>query len=152
MNIDWNIVIGASIPVILGGVGAYLGWLYKKEHEKRVNLESQVQEERKKLYFEYIDIFKGISLKKPLPTDIEEKMKSIAINLMFLASDEVIKAFNFAKVDIEKMSEKKRLEALGRLFIAMRKDIGYPKTGLDFIDLHQLIIKDNLRDYLSKVE
>lgn len=151
-----NVVIIPGIPLFLtGGIGI-LAYLFKAERDKRIALEHQVLDKRRELYIGYLQLWLKISReqragKSKVTKDNANRMQEISHKMMFFASDEVIRCFNFnvkKAMKLDLTAEEKVMHQ-ARLFKEMRRDLGYPNTKLSDKEIIQLILKEDVDEILK---
>jgi hypothetical protein len=129
------------LVVLLGGVG----WLYKHERERRTAAEHQVSERKYQAYLTLLNIFfeqmKAIRQKKQLDQDeLVDRMFDANKELMLYASDDVLSLYhdwlNKSRAGVVDM------EQFGSLIVAIRKDMGHPKTHITSDEVLRQMITD----------
>jgi hypothetical protein len=124
-------VLAAVSPlliVLLGGVG----YLYRHERERREDAEKQVSERKHQAYLSvlniYFDLMKPENRGKPAPKHLADEMFDANKELMLFGSDGVVMSY------LDWFQELRRgtmhMERLGELVVAIRRDMGHPKTAL----------------------
>ena len=139
----------ALLTVTLGAVITVFSVKLESEKTKRLALEHQALEQRRNLYLEYlylwIDMFRD--MKKGI-TKVQSKngrkIQDIEHKMMFFGSDEVVRQFNINLKKSEGLDEKTKVLYQGKLFKAMRKDLGYPETDLKETEILQLILREDV--------
>jgi predicted DNA-binding ribbon-helix-helix protein len=135
-------VLTPILVFLLGGVG----WLYKHEREKRLAAEQQVSERKYKAYVALLDIFfdqfKAMRHNRQLPMDeLVDRMADANRDLMLYASDGVLSLYNHW------LDESRRgvvdMEQFGELIVAIRRDMGHPKTRIKAEE----VLRQMLTDY-----
>lgn len=142
MKIDtaiWTVLITA----LLGAIG----WLFRAEKEKRAAIENQLSEKKYKVYQSVIGLFIEIinSVRKNQPLDQEylfEKMTGITKELIIYGSDPVLKRFSYYKQHASPQEPIRALKLYYDVMIAIRKDMGHPKTVANEDDLLGMFLAD----------
>ncbi len=125
--------------LILGGIG----WLYKHEKEKRLQVEKQLSERKYDVYIRLLTVFFDIlkQVKKGQNTNAQkliDKMIDIKKELIIFGSDGVLQSFFFW----EKAADtKENLMALADLVIEVRKDMGNEKTKIKTLDFLKSLVQ-----------
>lgn len=126
-----------AIPILLLVLGG-IGWLYRHEKERRLQIEKQLSDKKYNVYTNLLTVFFDIlkQVKKKQSTNslkLTDKMIDIKKELLIFGNDRVL----FAFFNWEKESQTKgNFKALAELIIEVRKDMGNPKTTIsskDFI-------------------
>ena len=147
---EWVSAIVGPLLIIIGGI---ISWFIKDKSEKLKIQEKKVKEEQEKIYNE---LLKPYLLILSDPKKISEatniissdEYKENAFKMRFFGSDNIINAHNeLMKISYEaektgKQDSIKMMEVIGQLFLAVRKDLGHPKTKLREKDMISFIIKD----------
>jgi len=130
------------ILILLGG----LGWLFKHEREKRLQIEKQLSDKKYSVYKLFIDLYfdmfqtvqegKSVDIKKITPKIIEIKR-----DLLIYGGDKVVKTF--LNWQISTFTGKPSLKPFTEILIEMRKDMGYPKTTIT----SDLFLKSLIKKY-----
>src|SRR5690606_17869889 len=126
------------ILLILGGIG----WLYRHEKERRLQIEKQLSDRKYDVYIKLLTVFFDIlkQVKKAQPTNsskLIDKMLDIKKELIIFGNDNVL--FSFFRW--EKQSQtKSNLKALAELIIEVRKDMGNPKTSITTKDFLKSLV------------
>jgi hypothetical protein len=122
-----------------------LGWLYRREYERRVAVEHQVSERKFKAYIALIDIifdtWKATRGGNPLPASkLENRMIDALKELTLYASDEVL---TLIQVWLEEArGGTVKLLRLGEIIVAIRRDMGNRKTKITDEDVLRQMVKD----------
>lgn len=141
-----GIITGLAIAspflvALLGGVG----WLYRHERERRAAVEQQVSERKYQTYITLLDIFFGImkAMRRGKPLREEElvdRMIDANKDLMLFSSDEVLGLYHaWLRNSREGLVD---MEQFGELIVAIRRDMGYPRTEITADDVLRQIITD----------
>ncbi|MCF6295803.1 MAG: hypothetical protein L3J25_08950 [Flavobacteriaceae bacterium] len=134
------------IPIVLA-IFAGLGWLYKHEKEKRVQVEKQLSEKKYNVYYKFIsiffDIFKSIKKGKTynINSNVIDKLIDIKKDLIIYGSDEVIR--KFFKWEEASNNSQGSLVPITDVIIEMRKDMGNRKTKITSKDFLKSVVADN---------
>jgi hypothetical protein len=139
----WINVLAALSPLFLALL-AGVGWLYRHERERRASVERQLSEHKYGAYIEllniFFDMFKATRKKTTMPqTKLVDRMTDANKDLMIYGSDDVALTY-------QRWMEKARrghpvLRDFGEVVIAIRRDMGNPKTRMTPDDvLRQLIV------------
>jgi hypothetical protein len=130
-----NVIVNvwaALLPLVILALGG-VGWLYRHERERRENVEQQVSERKHQAYLSVLNIYFDLMKpenrgKQPDTGLLTNKMFDANKELIFFGSDEVVTLYLhwFQELRQGILS----LERLGELVIAIRRDMGHPKTDL----------------------
>ncbi|WP_179320984.1 hypothetical protein [Winogradskyella helgolandensis] len=137
-----QILIQSIVPILLLILGG-IGWLYKHEKEKRLEVEKQLSERKYDVYIRLLTVFFDIlkQVKKGQKTSSQkliDKMIDIKKELIIFGSDGVLKSF----FHWEKVADgKENLLALATLVIEVRKDMGNAKTEIKTIDFLKSLVQ-----------
>lgn len=118
-----------AVPILLLILGG-IGWLYRHEKERRLQIEKQLSDRKYEVYIKLLTVFFDIlkQVKKGQPTNalkLIDKMLDIKKELIIFGNDNVL----FAFFKWEKDSQTRgNLKALAELIIEVRRDMGNPKT------------------------
>ena len=149
MALDLNVitsVLAVLSPFFLAVIGG-IGYLYRHEKERRESVERQLSEKKYETYITLIDIFfelmklGRVNNPKKLAS-ILDRMYDANKNLMLYGSDEVINTYQ-KFLETARKNGKADLNLFGNIIIAIRKDMGNPKTKITSDD----ILRQLLRDY-----
>lgn len=153
MNLSWDIVISVTVPLIatliVGGVSIYSLFLRSRlEAAKKEN--DRLQVERKNIYIEllapYLSAFANAGSPSEQAKAVEwlksEKYLKVTYELIFMGSDEVVRAMNDFLTRFREIVEsgkpiapEEMLKFWGGLLLAIRRDLGDKKTTLKEIDM-----------------
>lgn len=137
-----QILIQSIVPILLLILGG-IGWLYKHEKEKRLQVEKQLSERKYDVYIRLLTVFFDIlkQVKKGQNTNAQkliDKMIDIKKELIIFGSDGVLKSF----FHWEKVADtKENLLALAVLVIEVRKDMGNKKTKITTLDFLKSLVQ-----------
>lgn len=140
MKVEYFQIFIPILLVLLGGVG----WLYKHEKEKRLEVEKQLSVKKYDVYVRLLTVFFNIlkRVKKGQPTNADklvDTMIEIKKDIIIFGSDEVLNNFfNWEK----KSHSKESLKALSELVISVRRDMGNPKTKITSNDFLKSLVQD----------
>lgn len=144
--------INTLLPILLSGIIAYITWLYKSEKEKRLTIQSQLSEKKYNAYVKIIELFYGTfenTLKKKThnPQDIERKMIEIVKEIAIYGSDDVVKKFSHWKSNSSTTTHPTTaLKNYLAIIIAIREDMGHPKTKVNFDDILGMIVSEYAKE------
>jgi hypothetical protein len=131
-----------ATPYLLA-VLAGLGWLYRREYERRRDVENQVSERKYNAYIKLINIFFDMfkaTRGGPPVKDLELRMFDVNKELMLFASDRVLQIVH------RWLEESRRgtvdLNRLGEIIVAIRKDMGNSRTRIRSEDMLRQLILD----------
>ncbi len=130
-----------AVPILLLILGG-IGWLYRHEKERRLQIEKQLSDRKYDVYIKLLTVFFDIlkQVKKGQPTNASKlinKMLDIKKELIIFGNDNVL----FAFFGWEKDSQtKSNLKALAKLIIEVRKDMGNPKTAVTTQDFLKSLV------------
>jgi hypothetical protein len=134
----------ALVPVwvlLLGGAG----WWIKHERERREAIESEVSEKKYSAYMTLINIFfevfKASKLKKGPPADLPTRMMDANKDLLIFGTDGVFLTYQ-AWTRSSSDGQKAMLHMVGAVILAIRRDMGHPKTKLTTDDVLRSFISD----------
>ncbi|MDC7219447.1 MAG: hypothetical protein PQJ59_05865 [Spirochaetales bacterium] len=130
-------------PFLLAGL-AGLGWLYKHEREKRTNIEKTLSEKKYAVYMKIMDLFFALisnaqNGNKDKPYD-NTTIVEINKDILIYGSDEVIQIF-YEWTQAARIKQNS-LTYLAKIMIAIRKDMGFPKTKITEKDFLKHMIID----------
>lgn len=141
-----------TTPIILTLL-AGVGWLYKHEKEKRVQIEKQLSEKKYQVYIKFINLYfqlyENVKNNKKMPnSEMSKTMIEIKKELMMYGSDSVVKRFfiwqQFSKDNKTNVS----LIPITNIIIEMRKDMGMPKSKITTTDFLKSLVR-NEEEYNS---
>lgn len=148
---DWFQNILPTLLVVTTGL---ITWFLKDKSEKlKLQREKLIEEKRtnyEKILEPIIRTFAGAKNKNELVKAIKQVQsfdyKKTSFQLMLFGSDEVVNAYNdyfqyLYKNDNEK-NPVEMLNALGRIVLEIRKDLGNDKTALNEFDMLRFMITD----------
>ncbi|MBU1010103.1 MAG: hypothetical protein KKD74_08220 [Bacteroidetes bacterium] len=141
-----------AVPILLLILGG-LGWLYRHEKERRLQIEKQLSDRKYNVYIDLLTVFFNIlkQVKKGQKTNAQkliDKMMDIKKELIIFGSDNVLYAF----FKWEKQSQTKgNLKSLAELIVEVRKDMGNPKTKITTKDFLKSLVQSD-EDYQSLQE
>lgn len=102
MQPDWNTIISvfaALSPFLLAILGG-IGWLYRREKERREAVERQLSERKYNAYITLLDIFFGIlkdtkaGKSQIMDQDLTNRMIDASRDLLIYGSDDVVNTFH----------------------------------------------------------
>ena len=140
MKVEYFQIFIPILLVLLGGVG----WLYRHEKEKRLEIEKQLSVKKYDVYVRLLTVFFNIlkQVKKGQSTNADklvDTMIEIKKDIIIFGSDEVLNNFfNWEK----KSQSKESLKALSELVISVRRDMGNPKTKITSADFLKSLVQD----------
>lgn len=140
MKVEYFQIFIPILLVLLGGVG----WLYRHEKEKRLEIEKQLSVKKYDVYVRLLTVFFNIlkQVKKGQSTNADklvDTMIEIKKDIIIFGSDEVLNNFfNWEK----KSQSKESLKALSELVISVRRDMGNPKTKITSNDFLKSLVQD----------
>ena len=148
-------VLAYLSPFFLIATGV-LAWLYQHERERRAEIEKQLSDAKYKTYIELLNIFFGLFkavMTGAKPTASQATASPEVIGRMFDASkDLMIYGSDDVLISYEKWMTKSgsasgsdtagALQGLGDVLIAIRKDMGHPKTTVTTDHILRLLLKD----------
>ena len=132
------------LPIILT-LFAGVGWLYKHEKEKRLQVERQLSEKKYHVYTKFIDlyfkIFENIKTNKKIPeAEMLRTLLEIKKELLIYGSDSVVLKF-FAWEEFS-ITGKNSLVPVTDIIIEMRKDMVSPNTKVNTNNFLKSIVRD----------
>jgi len=140
MKVEYFQIFIPILLVLLGGIG----WLYKHEKEKRLEVEKQLSVKKYDVYVRLLTVFFNIlkQVKKGQSTNVDklvDTMIEIKKDIIIFGSDEVLNNFfNWEK----KSQSKESFKALSELVISIRRDMGNPKTKITSNDFLKSLVQD----------
>lgn len=146
----WLYAIGPTFLLILGGI---ISWALKARYDKLKEQEEILRGEKIKIYKKLLEPFFIIlsdtsKISEATKIILSYQYKENAFIMRIFGSDSVIEAHNkLMKISYNpeintENNPKIMIEAVGRLLLEIRKDIGNKKTKLNEIDTIRFIIKD----------
>jgi hypothetical protein len=131
MNVFVNVWAALSPLVVLALAG--VGWLYRHERERRENVELQVSERKHQAYLSVLNIYFDLMKpenrgKQPDTRLVTNMMFDANKELILFGSDEVVTLYLNWFQELRQGSL--NLERLGELVVAIRRDMGHPRTDL----------------------
>lgn len=141
-------VLAVASPFLLAGLGA-VGWLYRHERERRVAIEQQVSNLKYKAYIEIVsiafDLMKRQRKKGGLtPRDQEQlvdRMSDATKELILFGSDNVLRLYLRWNREMRDHGTA-NLYRFGQIVVAIRQDMGNPKTSIGVEDILRQLITD----------
>ncbi len=132
------------IPILLT-MFAGIGWLYKHEKEKRLQVERQLSEKKYQVYTKFIDLYFKIyentkTNKKITENEMLKIMIEIKKELLIYGSDSVVLKF-FAWEEFSNTG-KNSLVPVTDVIIEMRKDMVSPNTKINTTNFLKSIVRD----------
>lgn len=144
---DWPPVLTVLTPVLLLLLTG-MGWLYRHERERRELVERQLSEPKYKAYMALINVFfdamKATKGEKPLG-ELTDRMIDANKDVVIYGSDDVVKTYLSWQAKTRARSggmELELFELFGEVVIAIRRDMGNPKTKIVSRDILRMIITD----------
>ena len=141
---NWISVFAASTPVLVALLGG-VGWLYRHERERRVEVERQLSDKKYGAYMEIINIFfdllKDVKLDRSQNQDaLISRMMDANKELIIYGSDEVVDSY--LRWMTEARSGVVDMEKFGDIVISVRRDMGNPSTRLESHDILRMMLTD----------
>jgi len=148
MQPDWNTIISvfaALSPFLLAFLGG-IGWLYRREKERREAVERQLSERKYNAYITILDILFGIrkdikaGKDQIIDLDLTNRMIDASRDLLIYGSYDVVNTYN----ELLKSARegKATLRPFGEIVISIRQDMGNKKTKITSEDVLRQIILD----------
>lgn len=133
------------LPILLT-LFAGIGWLYKHEKEKRLQIERQLSEKKYQVYTKFFDlyfkIYENTKTNKKMPeSEMLKVMLEIKKELLIYGSDAVVLKF-FAWEEFSNLG-KNSLIPVTDVIIEMRKDMVSPTTKINTTNFLRSIVKDS---------
>lgn len=141
--------------IFLPLIGAGVGYLIKQSIEKKKELLSEVNKERRESYQKFIDLiielFKNAKTKDYVDPKFMSKLYDFYKKYILFASPRVINAFSDyfqylyqTNSGLKKLSNKKQIRLLTKAMAEMRRDLGLKnnKLGIDGERLLRVMITD----------
>lgn len=155
----------AAVLLILGGLVAYVGYRGQKALDRAQELESRLAGDKRKVYEDFITIFRetsghgggspagtnGGEPSPPSPGLTPEQTKRLGdfvCGSILIGSDDVVRAVSVLSRLDRFGDERLRVPAFADVLVALRKDVGYPGTGLSPVELAAVFITD-VEDHLD---
>lgn len=141
-----------AVPILLLILGG-IGWLYRHEKERRLQIEKQLSDRKYNVYIDLLTVFFNIlkQVKKGQKTNAQkliDKMMDIKKELIIFGNDNVLYAF----FKWEKQSQaKSNLKSLAELIVEIRKDMGNPNTKITTKDFLKSLVQSD-EDYKALKE
>lgn len=131
---------------IIGG----LGWLISTSAERKAEYRRILAEEKRKLYFEFIDFMLSAMATSESGKEVElnkEDWRRWSLRLSMVASDDVLRAWIHVRDQSGEPADERReaaeiLKPWGKLLVAMRKDCGHADSGVKPSDLLSVFVND----------
>lgn len=145
----WVEVLAALSPFMLAAL-AGVGWLYRHERERRSEVERQLSEHKYRAYIEVLDIFfdafkaqRTNRLRAPDNRAVE-RMIDANKELMIYGSDNVAMTYAewLAKARANESVTPAMLRDFGEIVVAIRRDMGNPKTRMTADDVLRQLVTD----------
>lgn len=132
------------IPILLT-MFAGIGWLYKHEKEKRLQIERQLSEKKYQVYTKFIDLYFKIyentkTNKKIAENEMLKTMIEIKKELLIYGSDSVV--LKFFAWEESTNTGKNSLVPVTDVIIEMRKDMVSPNTKINTTNFLRSIVRD----------
>ena len=132
------------IPILLA-LFAGIGWLYKHEKEKRLQIERQLSEKKYQVYIKFINLYfklyENTRYKRSMTDqEIFKVMIEIKKELLIYGSDSVV--LKFFKWEQFSNEGKNSLVPVTDVIIEMRKDMVSYKTKITTTNFLRSIVKD----------
>ncbi|MDO1500020.1 hypothetical protein Q2T40_07735 [Winogradskyella maritima] len=146
------------LTITLTLLGGGVGYLLKSYFEKKKSLTNEVTKERREIYQQYVNLiislFENSKLKKSdssntMMTELYEFYKKYVL----YASPKVIKAFSdyfqlmYRRIDGEDINTKLHLQAMTKIMLEMRNDLGLKNDGLG--SNGEMLMRALIKDYDS---
>lgn len=147
MQFDWNTVFAVLTPVLLVLLTG-VGWFYKHERERREAAEHQVSEHKYRTYIHLLDIFfdtmKATKAGKNMSEkELHDSMFDVNKDIILYGSDDVVRIYQKWLEDAQKGAGGiAGVERFGELVVAIRRDMGYPKTKISSDEVLRQFITD----------
>jgi len=137
--------IASVIVVLLSGIIAALGYLYRHERERREEVERQLSEHKYKAYMAlmaaYLEVTKASKAGKPLKPDaLVDRMQELSKDFIIYGSDDVVRAFQ--KWVESGRKGRQSFRQFGELVVAIRRDMGNKKTKITYEEVLRQFIND----------
>src|SRR6266699_7231584 len=147
-SVDWSTIlttIASVIVVLLSGIIAALGYLYRHERERREEVERQLSEHKYKAYMAlmaaYLEVTKASKAGKPLKPDaLVDRMQELSKDFIIYGSDDVVRAFQ--KWVESGRKGRQSFRQFGELVVAIRRDMGNKKTKITYEEVLRQFIND----------
>ena len=151
--------LSTTINLILGIITTILGVMLKAEYDKRVNLQQQLSEQKRRAYSTYSESINTViqSSKEGSSTKkidlVAKKMAEQRQEIWQYGSDEVVKAYAswlqclFSVNENERFS-KAPLVLMADVIVKMRRDLGISKgKSLNTLDILRIFLTDVEKNY-----
>lgn len=147
MQPPWDTIVpilAAISPLLLALLGA-MGWLYKHERERRGAAERQVSERKYNAYIKLLDIFfdglKEIRTGQRKPERKRmEQMLDANKDIILFGSDDVFRIYSSWLLEVR--TGVNDMEKFGDLIVAVRHDMGHPRSRITGDDILRHLITD----------
>lgn len=142
-------ILTTTLPIIFTGLIAYISWLYQREKEKRISIQNQLSDKKYQVYIKIINLFFGlfedtVLKKNETQINIDAKMLEIIKELTIYGSDGALKQFSYWKrtSGSGNKTPAQGLKDFVDILVALRKDMGHPKTKVNYDDVLGMMIVD----------
>ena len=146
LNILQFIIMPILLVVITG-----IGWLYRHEKEKRLQIEKQLSEKKYNVYSSFMNVYFELlkNVKKGKKFNVETyigRMLDIKRDLTMYANDGTLRSF----FKWEETSEKpEALINVTNILIEIRKDMVNPKTTITAEDFLKSLLREEYEDLVK---
>ncbi len=142
------------LPTLLVVAAGFITWFLKDKSEKlKFQREKLIEEKRlnyEKILEPIIRVLAGVKNKSEMDKALKQiqsfDYKKSAFQLMLFGSDNVVNAYNdyfqYLYKNESNMDPYKMLNALGKVILEIRKDLGNDKTALKEYDMLRFMITD----------
>jgi hypothetical protein len=137
----WQNVGAIALTALLAAVG----WLYRHERERRMEVERQLSERKYDAYIQLLNVFfdtfkASRGGRRPQGADLLNRMVDANKDLMLYGSEEVVRLYHAWLLEMRTGTV--HLAGLGELMVAIRRDMGNRKTRVTSEDVLRQLITD----------
>lgn len=133
---------GVQWSVVGTAAGGLIVWLVRADIEKRREYEKLLNQQKREQYGKFIEVMNSylpISDEPERPQPSLSDLRVWSMKLMLVASDDVIRAWNNARLSSEGPEV---VRNYGRLLLAMRRDSGHHYSKLKPSDMLESFLND----------
>ena len=153
-EMDWSTIVVSIISVVGAAVVGYIGWFIRSRAEVAQRERERFQDERRKVYLNNLETSIRLLTGINNPPEMDKAKKRILsfehrqsmVDITLMRPDDVVNAVNDVQEQAYRQQDDGRevVKALGRLLLAIRKDLGNKNT--------KLTDKDMLRSHITDID
>lgn len=150
---DWVQLLG---PTLLAALVGLTIWFIQSRIEQLRAAQARLHDDRRRIYLEVLDPYirilnatkTGQGNEKAVRRLLSPEHRKVAFELVMVGSDEVVEKFNafmqwaFHAEETGDQDPNEMMRRRGRLLLAIRRNIGDPRTELDEIDMLRSWFRD----------